>query len=69
MKKRFLFLCCVLELLVTDNAVPSSLILFALMMQAIHTSKMSVLTRPMWCHIPQDGILHSHHHEKKSNLT
>jgi hypothetical protein len=30
-------------------------------MEATHSSKMSVLTRPILHHIPEDGILHDHH--------
>jgi hypothetical protein len=47
------------QLLVPANAVPSSLILSALMMDAIHSSEMSVLTRATWCHTPEDDILHT----------
>jgi hypothetical protein len=52
-----------LRLLVTANAVSSLLILFSLMMEAIHSSETSVLTRVTWCHIPEDSVLHSHRHE------
>jgi hypothetical protein len=47
---------CMLQLLVTAN-IPNLLILFTLMMEAIHSSKMLVLTRATWHHIPEDGIL------------
>jgi hypothetical protein len=33
------------------------------MMEAKHFSETSVLTRAMQNHIPEDGILHSHHLE------
>jgi hypothetical protein len=49
----------VLRLLVTAN-VPSSLILVALMMEAICLSKTSVLSRATWHNFPEDAILHSH---------
>jgi hypothetical protein len=39
------FLCSMLQLLVTANVVPSLLIPFPLMMEAIHSSITSVLTR------------------------
>jgi hypothetical protein len=48
--------------LVTADA-RSSLILITLMMEAIHCSKTSVLTRATWRNIPKDGILHSHRRE------
>jgi hypothetical protein len=52
-----------LQLLVTANVLPRSLILSTLMMQAIHPSETSVLTRATRHHIPEDGIFHSHRHK------
>jgi hypothetical protein len=46
----------VLQLLDTANVVPSSLILFTLMMEAMGASEISVLTRAALRHIPEDGI-------------
>jgi hypothetical protein len=45
-------------LLVTAEVVSSLPILFTLMMEAVHSSKTSVITRATWHHIPEDGILH-----------
>jgi hypothetical protein len=50
----------VLQLLVTAESVPRSLILFTLMMQAIHSSETSVLTRVLRHHIPEFGIIHNY---------
>jgi hypothetical protein len=51
------FLRCVLRLLVTANAVPSSPILVTLMMEALHSAETLALTRATRRNIPQDGIL------------
>jgi hypothetical protein len=47
----------VFQLLVAANVVTSVLILFTQMMEVIHSSEMSVLTRVTCRHIPEDGIL------------
>jgi hypothetical protein len=49
--------------------VPSSPILVALMMEVPRYSKSSVLTRPTWRNIPEDGILHSHRRENLKSYT
>jgi hypothetical protein len=50
-----------LQLLVTANVVPSSPILFALMMMVeIRSSDTLIITRATRRQIPEDGILHSH---------
>jgi hypothetical protein len=49
------------QLLVTASVTPVLLTLFTMMMEAIRSSEMSVLTRATRRHIPDDGILHSYH--------
>jgi hypothetical protein len=56
-KLRKAFLCSVLQLLVTANVIPRSLILLTLMMEAIVSSDMFVLIRATWGRIQEDGIL------------
>jgi hypothetical protein len=45
---------CMPYLLVTAN-VPSLLVLVTVMMDVIHSTKISVLTRSTWHNIPEDG--------------
>jgi hypothetical protein len=51
-----------LQLLITANVVPSLPILVTLMMEAIRSFEMLVLTRVIWHNIPGDGILLSYQH-------
>jgi hypothetical protein len=53
---QLVFLHSVLQLLVTDNLVPSSLFLFTVKMEAIRSLETSVLIEPTWRHIHKDGI-------------
>jgi hypothetical protein len=60
---RSLFLRSMRRLLVTANVVPSSPILFTLMIEALRSSKTPVSTRVTWGNFPEDAILHSHRRE------
>jgi hypothetical protein len=58
--RRIVFSCSVLRLLVTSNAVLRWPILVTLMMGAILSSEISVLTRARELRILEYGIIHSH---------
>jgi hypothetical protein len=51
------FLRSMCQLLVTANVVPISPILVTLIMEALHSSESSALTRTIWCNFPEDSIL------------
>jgi hypothetical protein len=55
-----LFLCSVRQLLDAANIVPSSPIPVTMMLEALRSSKTSVLIRATWRNIPEDDILHYH---------
>jgi hypothetical protein len=63
------FLGSVHQLLVTANAVTSSPIHATLMMEAIWSSEVSVLTRATQSNFPGDTILHSHRRDNLKSYT
>jgi hypothetical protein len=64
-EERIAYIISMLQLLVTTSVVPSWLILFTLMMEAIHTPETSVLKRATRRNIQEDRILRSH---RRGNL-
>jgi hypothetical protein len=58
-----------LRLLLTANVVTRSPILVTPLMEAIHSSKTSVITRFTRRRISEDGILHSHRRENLKSYT
>jgi hypothetical protein len=56
--KTTFFLHIMLQLLVTTNIVPSSLILVTMFMVVIYSSKSSILTRAICHNMPEGGILY-----------
>jgi hypothetical protein len=58
-----LFLRSILQLLLSVNVVPISLIIFNLMIEAIRSSQTSILTTVTRFNVPEDDILNSYRRE------
>jgi hypothetical protein len=65
--KYVVFLQSVLCLIVIAKFFPSSAIIATLMMAAISSFEMLVLTRTRWRNIPEDGVINCH--QFRNNIT
>jgi hypothetical protein len=61
--RRFVFHRSVRRLLVTANVVPTSPILFTMIMEVLRSTDTSVLTKTTRCNISDNAILHGHRRE------
>jgi hypothetical protein len=66
---KIVFLCSVLQLLVTANFVPTSPIPLSLMIEAVHSADTFVLTRATRRHTPEDAGLQLNPYLFSANIT